>query len=134
MHKKACQNQAHANKRAVKEYSKYHTITTFKERDHVSIAVSSHNRGPTDSKCIFGKVLNVDENKPNRYQIITLYGILDRLYPMKDLLPLPFSIPLEIPSEQMKRITLAYVVHQESTSLAILVACLCKKECISIRY
>ena len=95
----------------MKEYSKCHTITTFKEGDHVSIAVSSHDRGPTDSKCIFGKVLNVNENKSNCYQIITLYGVLDRLYPVKDLLPLPSSIPLEISSRQMKRITLAYAVR-----------------------
>ena len=82
----------------MKEYSKCYTITTFKEGDHVSIAVSSHDRGPTDSKCIFGKVLNVDENKPDCYQIITPYGVLNRFYPVKDLLSLPSSIPLEIPS------------------------------------
>ena len=51
----------------MKEYSKYHTITTFKKGNHISIAVSSHNRGPTNSKCIFDKVLNVDENKPDCY-------------------------------------------------------------------
>src|SRR6266480_1469569 len=133
LHEKACQNQAYANKRAVKEYSKYYTITTFKEGDHVSIAVLSHDRGPTDSKCIFGKVLNVDENKPDRYQIITPYGVLDRLYPVKDLLPLPSSISLEISSGRMKRITLAYAVCQESTSSAIPVTCSCKKGCTSIR-
>ena len=51
----------------MKEYSKYYTITIFKERDYISIAVLSHNRDPIDSKYIFGKVLNVDENKPNHY-------------------------------------------------------------------
>src|SRR6266480_2879588 len=117
LHEKTHQNQAHANKRSVKEYSKCHTITTFKEGDHISIAISSHDRGPTDSKRIFGKVLNVDKNKPDCYQIITPYGILDRLYPVKDLLSLPSSISLEIPSGQMKRITLAYAAYQESTSL-----------------
>ena len=92
----------------MKGYSKHYTITTFKEKDHISIAVLSHDRGPIDSKHIFDKVLNVDENKPDHYQIITTYGVLDRLYPVKDLLPLPSSIPLEIPNGQIKRITLAY--------------------------
>src|SRR5947199_373192 len=105
----------------------------LKEEDHVSVAVPSHDRGPTDSKCIFGKVLNVDENKPNRYQIITPYGVLDRLYPVKDLLLLPSSIPLEIPNKQIKRITLAYAAYQESTSSAIPVTCSCKKGYTSTR-
>jgi len=95
----------------VKEYNKHHTITTFKKRNYVSIAISSHNRGSIDFKCIFSKVLNMDKNKLNCYQIITLYEVLDRLYPVKDLFPLPSSIPLKISSKQIKRITLAYAAH-----------------------
>jgi hypothetical protein len=133
LHEVARQNQVHANKRAVKEYSKRHTITTFKEGDHVSIAVPPHDRGPTDSKRIFGKVLNIDEDKPDHYQIVTSYGVLDRLFPIKDLLPLPTTISLEIPNKRMKRITLAYAARQESTSSAIPVVCSCKKGCTSIR-
>ena len=94
----ARKNQAHANRRAIKGYSKHYTITTFKERNHVSIAIPSHNRGPTDRKCIFSKIPMVDNNKLNHYQVITLYGILDRLLPITSLLPLPLTIPLEIPA------------------------------------
>ncbi|KAI9765297.1 MAG: hypothetical protein M1840_007496 [Geoglossum simile] len=126
-------HEAHANKRAVKGYGKCHTITIFKERDHVSIAVPAHDRGPTDSKCIFGKILNVDESKPDCYQVITVYGVLDRLFPVKDLLPLPATIPLDIPSKRMKRITLAYAACQESTSSATPVTCSCKRGCTSSR-
>ena len=50
LHEKARKNQAHANKRAVKGYSKCHSIITFKVGDHVSIAVPLHDRGPTDPK------------------------------------------------------------------------------------
>ena len=50
LHEKACKNQAHANKRAVKGYSKCYSIITFKVGDHVSIAVPPHDRGPTDPK------------------------------------------------------------------------------------
>ena len=82
----------------MKKYSKHYTITTFKEGNHISIAILSHNRGSIDFKYIFSKVLNVDENKPDCYQIITPYGVLNRFYPVKDLLSLPSSIPLEIPS------------------------------------
>ena len=98
LHEKARKNQAHANKRAVKGYSKCHSIITFKVGDHVSIAVPPHDRGPTDPKRIFGKVFSVDEDRPDLYEIITPYGILNRLYPTKKLLSLPNSIPLEIPT------------------------------------
>ena|SRR5437763_10433755 len=50
LHEKAHKNQAHANKRAIKGYSKCYTIRTFKKEDHISIAVPSHDRGPTDPK------------------------------------------------------------------------------------
>ena len=50
LHENACKNQAHANKRAVKEYSKCHTIKTFKERNYISITIPPHDRGPTDPK------------------------------------------------------------------------------------
>ena len=94
-----CQNQVQANRRVVKGYSKRHTIIVFKEGDHVSITVPAHDRGPTDFKCIFGKVLNMDESKPDCYQVITAYGVLNRLFPVKDLLLLPATIPLNIPSK-----------------------------------
>lgn len=133
LHEMARKNQAHANKRAVKEYSKRHTIRTFSKGDHISIAIPSHDRGPTDPKRIFGKILSVDEAKPDYYEIATPYGVLDRLFPVKELLPLPTSIPLEIPAGRMRKITLAYAARQESTSTAIPVACSCKKECKSAR-
>ena len=99
LHETACKNQVHANKRAVKGYSKHHTITVFKEGDHISIAVPANDRGPTDPKHIFGKVLTVDKEKPDLYEIVTPHRILNRLYPIKELLPLPASISLEITTE-----------------------------------
>ena len=63
LHETVHKNQAHANKRAVKGYSKCHSIITFKVGDHVSIAVPPHNRGPTDSKQIFGKVFSMDKDR-----------------------------------------------------------------------
>src|SRR4051794_40473479 len=89
------------------------TITIFKEENHVSIIIPAHNRGPTDSKCIFGKVLNMDESKPDYYQVITLYKVLNKLFSIKDLLLLLATILLNIPSKQMKRITLVYNAYQE---------------------
>jgi ribosomal protein L21E len=133
LHEVARKNQAHANRKAIKEYSKCHTITTFKEGDHVSIAVPPHDRGPTDPKRIFGKILVVDENKPDHYQVIIPYGVLDRLLPIKSLLPLPSTIPLKIPTGRMKSITLAHAARQESTSSAIPVVCSCKKGCKNTR-
>jgi len=108
LHEEVHKNQLYANKRAVKGYSKHHIITTFKEEDHISIAIPSHDRGPTDPKRIFGKIFSMDKAKPDCYEIATPYGILDRLFPIKELLPLPESIPLKIPGERMKKITLAY--------------------------
>jgi hypothetical protein len=133
LHELACQNQVHANRRAIKGYSKRYTITTFKEGNHVSIAVPPHDRGPTDSNCIFGKVLNIDEDKPDYYQVITPYGILDRFFPVRKLLPLPTTISLEIPNKRIRRITLAHAAYQESTSSATPVTCSCKKGCTSTR-
>src|SRR6266480_4363730 len=75
----------------------------------------------------------MNEEKPDLYEIVTPYGILNRLYPVKELLPLPNSIPLEILTKQMKKITLAYAACQESTSSSILVVCSCKKGCKTAR-
>ena len=75
----------------------------------------------------------MDEEKPDLYEIVTPYGILNRLYPIKELLPLPDSIPLEIPTKRMKKITLAYAARQESTSSSILVVCSYKKGCKTTR-
>ena len=76
----------------------------------------------------------MDEDRPDLYEIITPHGILNRLCPTKELLSLPDSIPLEIPTRQMKKITLAHEAHQESTSSSVPIACSCKKECKSTRY
>ena len=75
----------------------------------------------------------MDEDRPDLYEIITPYGILNRLCPTKELLSLPDSIPLEIPTRQMRKITLAHAACQESTSSSIPIACSCKKECKSAR-
>ena len=133
MHEKARKNQVHANRRAVKGYSKHHTIKTFSKGDHISIAVPPHDRGPTDPKRIFGKIASVDKDKPDHYEIVTPYEILDRLFPVKELLPLPISIPLEIPTIRMKKITLAYAACQESTSTSTPITCSCKKDCKTAR-
>ena len=103
-------NQAYTNKRAVKVYSKYYIIKTFKERDYISIAVPPYNKGFTDLKQIFGKILSINKEKLDLYEIVTPYSILNKLYSVKKLLPLPNSISLEILTKQMKKITLAYAV------------------------
>lgn len=133
LHAKARQNQIHANKRAVKQYSKQHTIRTFSKGDYISIAIPAQDRGPTDPKRIFGKVLEVDEQRPDLYEIATPHGILDRMYPVNQLLPLPPSITVEIPTRRMKKITLAHAARQESTSTSTPIACSCKKGCKTAR-
>ena len=75
----------------------------------------------------------MDEDKPDHYKIATPYGILDRLFPVKELLPLPISILLEILTRRMKKITLAYAARQESTSTSTPIACSCKKGCKTAR-
>jgi hypothetical protein len=119
--------------RPAKIYRQRHTITTFSKGDHVSIAVPAHDRGPTDSKRIFGKIIEVGEDKPDYYEIATRHGILDRMFPVNQLLPLPPTISLEIPSRRMKKITLAHAARQESTSSTVPIACSCKKGCKSAR-
>src|SRR5436309_12756558 len=95
LHETTCKNQVHANKRAVKGYSKHYTITVFKEGDHISIAVPAYDRGPTDPKYIFGKVLTMDKEKPDLYEIVTPHGILNILYHVKDIISLTVFILLE---------------------------------------
>src|SRR5436309_3978216 len=104
-------------------------IKTFKEGNYISIAVLLYNRGLTDPKRIFEKIFSMDEEKPDLYEIITPCSILNRLYPIKELLPLPNSIPLEILTKRIKKITLAYAACQKSTSSSILMVCSCKKGC-----
>ena len=66
----------------MKEYSKYYTIITFKKRDYISIAVLSYNKSSIDSKYIFGKVFNINKNKPDYYQIITLFYFIKKKFPL----------------------------------------------------
>lgn len=55
------------------------------------------------------------------------------MVPVSQLLPLSLSIPLDIPTRRMKKITLAYAARQESTSTSTPVACSCKKGCKTAR-
>jgi len=45
-------------------------------------------------------ILSMDEDRPNLYEIETLYGILNRICIVKELLPLPVSISLDISAGQ----------------------------------
>ena len=74
----------------MKRYSKCYTITTFKKEDYISIAILFYNKSPIDSKYIFGKILSMDKDKPDLYKIVTLYGILNRLFSVKELLSLQY--------------------------------------------
>ena len=55
------------------------------------------------------------------------------MYPVSQLLPLPLSIPLDIPPGRMQKITLAYAACQESTSTSTPIACSCKRGCKTAR-
>jgi hypothetical protein len=124
-------NQAQANARAIRQYSKQHTIRVFSQGDKVSIAVPRLDRTSTDDKRVFGKVL--DMPKDDRYEIITPYGILDRLYPTNQLLPLDESIEVNIPSGNVSKVSLHFVAAKESSSGTIMVHCGCKKDCSTRR-
>jgi hypothetical protein len=69
----------------------------------------------------------------DRYEIIILYGILDRLYPTNQLLPLDQSIEVRIPSSSISKVSLHFVAAKESSSTTTMVHCGCKKDCSTRR-
>lgn len=97
----------------------------------MSIAVPRLDRTSTDDKRVFGKVLDMPQH--DRYEIGTPYGVLDRLYPTNQLLPLDESIEVNIPLGYLPKVTLHFVALQESSSTSTIVHCNCKKNCSTKR-
>lgn len=123
---KCISNQLHANERAVRQYGKQRLVKVFEIDDKVSVAVLALDRASTDDKRIFGRIIRI---VGDMYGIQTRYGILDRLHPTSELMPLPDIIDLGIPDPApTKKISLRYVSAQESTTAVTPVHCRCKDQ------
>ena len=105
-------NQLHANERAVRQYGKQRSVKVFEIDDKVSVAVPALDRASTDDKRIFGRISRV---VGYTYGIQTKYGILDRLHPTSELMPLPDTIDLGTPDPApIKKISLRYVLLEQT--------------------
>ncbi len=89
------------------------------------MAVPASDRVSTDSKRVFGQVIRIYSG--SSYEIQTKYGILDRNFPTSELMPLPSTIDLGIPTTAPdQKITLHAVAARESTTDKVPVFCKCK--------
>ena len=119
-------NQLHANERVVRQYGTQRLVKVFEIDDKVSVAVPALDCASTDDKRIFGRISRI---VGDTYGIQTKYGILDRLHPTSELMPLPDTIDLGIPDPApIKKISLRYVSAQESTTAVTPEHCGCKDQ------
>ena len=116
------ENQLHANKRSIWQFGKQRAVRFYKNGDSVSVAVPALDRASTDDKRIFGQIIRIHSGPS--YKIQTKFGILDQNFPTSELMPLPSTINLEIPTAAPDRkISLDAVAARKSTTDKVPVFC-----------
>jgi len=119
-------NTAKARNKMMKKCSKNYTIKTFVAGDIVTVKLPRDIRTSTNNKKLFARVLS--EPKPNRYELQTEYGVIERLMPTKELEKVPLSLGVTV-NGLSKKIALSRAAQGALTSDRVVISCKCKREC-----
>jgi len=127
--KKMQQYAAKARERACKKYNKAHTIGQFSPGDIISLKIPKEDRAATDPHRMFARVL--EENHTNCYKLQTQFGMLQRFYPVSQLLQVPMVAAEDIENiisrkEMNTTLSLHAAAARVSTSERIAISCNCK--------
>ncbi len=119
-------NQLHVNDRSIRQYSKQQSVQVFPIKAKVSVTVSALDRTSTNDKPVFGQVI---KNFGDNYSIQTKYEVLDRYFPISELMLFPDTIELDILEPlPNKEITLYTVAAKENINEKVPLYYKCKNE------
>ena len=112
----------------VERYSKKYTIEVFATGDIVALKLPRGTRTSTDMKRVFGRVLSVPYE--HKYEIQTEWGVVERLFPVKELMRVAKTVAdsIEVHGPK-KKISLKRVAQEATTSDRVIVSCKCKGIC-----
>ena len=120
-----------------RKHGRFRNIEVFYEGNLVSVRVPREDRSSTDNLRVICPVLG--QPHINRYEVISEHGVLDRKFPVEELLRVPDSAPCglgdAIPATGVgaPRITMHALGRLVSTSTAVSVSCNCKTRCTTNR-
>ena len=113
-------------------YNQRHKVHVFNIGDIVTIKIPREDRAKTDHKRLYCKI--IQKPHPERHQLLCQYGVLNLLYPTKDLQPASNLLGLNFPTLPTSSITLAHAARQASiTTRVIHISCTCQGPCSTRR-
>jgi hypothetical protein len=123
-----------ARDKMVTKHNKQSNIESFEDGDIVLVKIPRIDRTATDQRKLFGRVLS-KAFRPPRYKVQTQYGIIDRLFPTKELklVPLIVSTTIEIGDNQAI-IPLSKAAKLNSSGERVTGSCQCKGQCSTNRF
>ena len=117
----------------VDRYTKNHVIEQFTEGDIVALKLPRGTRTSTDMKRVFGRVLSMLYE--HKYEIQTEWGIVERLFPVKELMRVMKTVMDQIEVHGPKtKLSLKKVAEYASSADRVIISCKCKGVCVTKRY
>lgn len=109
-------------------YSKNHNIEVFIPGDIITFTLPKGTRTAIDLRRCFGRILEVPH--AHRHSVQTVHGIVDRLFPTKELNRVPkiTADGMQIQGPNSK-LALSKVAELESQSERVIISCNCKGAC-----
>ena len=117
----------------VQKYGRTHTVEIFEAGDLVSLKIPRFDRSATDNLRVICRVLG--QPRVNRYQLMSEHGLLDRHFPIAELLRVPRSAEgglgdaIPTTAAGAPQITMRALARLVSTSVAVGVSCNCRTKC-----
>jgi hypothetical protein len=117
--------------RMKRRYGKAHRIEVFGVGDIVTVSINRLDRAATDDNRLFAKVIQVP--KENRYQLVSVHGVLENLYSVSELNRVP-----DAAAEALNRLmawnndqtcTLHAAAAANSTADRVPLSCSCRTTC-----
>jgi hypothetical protein len=113
----------------IKKHDKHSNIEVFSIGDIVLVKLPRVDRTATDQRKLFARVIGKD-HQPPRHRIQTQFGIVDRLFPTRELKSVPLVVTNTINiGDNKKSITLSQAAKQNSLGTRIVISCQCNGQC-----
>jgi hypothetical protein len=130
--KKARANNNQARQKMVDRYTKNHVIEEFAMGDIVALKLPRGTRTSTDMKRVFGRVLSMPYE--HKYEIQTEWGVVERLFPVKELMRVVKTVADQIEVHGPKtKLSLKKVAEHASSAERVIISCKCKGQCATKR-
>lgn len=118
-----------AQDKMVARYAKYHKIESFAIGDVVLVKLPRGIRTATDQRKLYCLLIGC-EHQPPRYKIQSKFGIINRMFPTKELKSVPKNVADTIDiGDVRKEITLSQAAKLNSSGTRVVISCQCSGMC-----